>query len=92
MNHKMISMDDVTFERAKKMDNFSAWVRDRVDRLIEEEEEIGWYYCERCNLRYELKVTKAHLFRCPPCAEGFRSPNIIPAHRRYPLPPHGVTE
>jgi len=78
MNHKMISLDDVTFARAKKMNNFSAWVRSRIDMLIEEEEEIGWYYCKRCNLPYELKVSKAHRFCCPPCAEAFHLPEMIP--------------
>lgn len=79
MNHKMITLDDVTFARAKKMNNFSKWVRQQIRFVIEDEEKVGWYYCERCNLSYELKVSKASRFCCPPCREDFHLPDMIPA-------------
>jgi len=77
MKHKMISLDDVTYERAKRMNNFSAWVRDRINILLEEEEAVAWFHCERCNLGYQLKVSKAKHFCCPPCRETFHLPAMI---------------
>ena len=77
MKHKMITLDDVTFERAKEMLNFSKWVRQQIRFVIEDEEKVGWYYCERCNLPYELKVSKAQKFCCPPCRADYRLPAMI---------------
>jgi len=75
MRHKMISLDNVTLERAKKMDNFSAWVRSRIRQLIESEEELAWYYCGYCNRTYELKVSRAMKTVCSDCKdEGWYFP------------------
>jgi len=48
MNHKMISLCDETFDRAKRFDNFSRWVRLAILNQIENEQLEVWFRCKYC--------------------------------------------
>jgi len=82
MNPKMISLCDETFERAKRFDNFSKWVRLTILHQIANEQLEVWYRCKHCTQMSEAVervLVREKYFRdsnvyCGPCSDerGYR--------------------
>ena len=56
MRQKMITLDPTTWEFARKMDNFSGWVRKKITEEMAKNSKPTEFkfesYCDRCSLWY----------------------------------------
>jgi len=54
---KIISMTDAHFEAASKMKNFSGWVREQLEKYIQDEKNrlkmMATYVCNKCNIEFQ---------------------------------------
>ena len=60
MRHKTITLCPTTYEIARKMPNFSKWIRQKLLKMhaeiaVAKPEQIHQAYCEKCDLIFSNK-------------------------------------